>query len=100
MKNEDKIVEPLAEMVKGQDRLIGEVSSMKSEISEMNTEISEMKSEISEMNTEISQMNIEIRKQGLQTAENSRAMLKLVNETRLVAEHEKRISKLELTVFK
>ena len=100
MKNEDKIVELLAEMVKGQDRLIGEVSSMKSEISKMNTEISEMKSEISEMNTEISQMNIEIRKQGLQTAENSRAILKLADEIRLVAEHEKRISKLELTVFK
>ncbi len=72
MKNEDKIVELLAEMVKGQDRLAGEVSQMKSEII----------------------------KQGLQTAENSRAILKLADEIRLVAEHEKRISKLELAVFK
>jgi hypothetical protein len=72
MKNEDKIVELLAEMVKGQDKLIEEVAEMKTEIF----------------------------KQGLQTAENSRAILKLADEIRLVAEHEKRIAKLELTVFK
>ncbi len=72
MKNEDKIVELLAEMVKGQDKLIEEVAEMKTEIF----------------------------KQGLQTAENSRAIFKLADEIRLVAEHEKRIAKLELTVFK
>ncbi len=72
MKNEDRIVELLAEMVKGQDKLIEEVAEMKTEIF----------------------------KQGLQTAENSRAILKLADEIRLVAEHEKRIAKLEITVFK
>lgn len=86
MKNEDKIVELLAEMVKGQDRLVGEVTAMKTEISSMKFEVSYMKEEII--------------KQGLQTAENSRAILKLADEIRLVAEHEKRISKLELAVFK
>jgi hypothetical protein len=79
MKNEDRIVELLAEMVKGQDKLIEEVSELKSEISQVKTEIF---------------------KQGLQTAENSRAILKLADEIRLVAEHEKRIAKLEITVFK
>lgn len=79
MKNEDKIVELLAEMVKGQDKLIDEVSQMK---------------------TEVSQMKTEIFKQGLQTSENSRAIFKLADEIRLVAEHEKRIAKLEVTVFK
>lgn len=72
MKNEEKIVELLAEMVKGQDKLVEEVSQMK----------------------------VELIKQGLPTAENSRAILKLADEIRMVAEHEKRISKLELTVFK
>lgn len=86
MKNEDRIVELLAEMVKGQDRLIGEVSGMKYEVSNVKIEISEMKKEMF--------------KQGLQLAENSRAILKLADEIRLVAAHEKRISKLELTVFK
>ncbi len=86
MKNEERIVELLAEMVRGQDRLVGEVS--------------QMKQEVRNVKEEIQQMNVEIMKQGLQTAENSRAILKLADEIRLVAEHEKRISKLELTVFK
>jgi hypothetical protein len=68
MKNEERIVEPLAEMVRGQDRLVSEVSGMKHEIT---------------------QMKGELIKQGLQTAENSRAILKLADEIRLVAEHEK-----------
>ena len=72
MKNEDKIVELLSEMVKGQDKLVGEVTEMKKEMF----------------------------KQSLQLSENSRAVIKLADEIRLVAEHEKRISKLELTVFK
>jgi hypothetical protein len=72
MKNEEKIIELLTEMVQGQDRLVDEVSQMKTEI----------------------------QKQGLQAAENSRAILKLADEIRLVAEHEKRIAKLELAVFK
>lgn len=79
MKNEERIVELLAEMVRGQDRLVGEVSEMKGEIMQMKSELI---------------------KQGLQTAENSRAILKLAEEIRLVAAHEKRISKLELAVFK
>ncbi len=79
MKSKEKIIELLAEMVRGKDRLVGEVSEMKDQIKHMNTELI---------------------KQGFQTAENSRAILKLADEIRLVAEHEKRISKLELTVFK
>jgi uncharacterized membrane-anchored protein YhcB (DUF1043 family) len=66
MKNENRIVELLAEMVKGQDRLTAEVSEMKTGISEMKTELI---------------------KHNLQIAENSRAVLKLADEIRLVAEH-------------
>jgi hypothetical protein len=72
MKNESRIIELLAEMVKGQYRLTAEVSELKNESIKHN----------------------------LQIAENSRAVLKLADEIRLVAEHEKRISKLELAVFK
>lgn len=79
MKNEDKIVELLAEMVKGQDHLIGEVSGMKKQISKLNSEVVKL---------------------NLSTSENSRAILKLADEIRLVAEHEKRISKLESIIFK
>ncbi len=93
MKNEDKIVELLTEMVKGQDRLVGEVSSMKGEITSMKGEITSMKGEIRSMKDEAI-------RHALNLAENSRAILKLADEIRLVAEHEKRISRLELAVFK
>lgn len=58
-------------MVKGQDQLTDEVSKMKGEIIKLN----------------------------LNTSENSRAILKLADEIRLVAEHERRI-KLESIVLK
>jgi len=86
MKNEQKIVELLAEMVKGQDRLTDEVSGMKKEISSVKKEILNMKGEVVKLN--------------LNTSENSRAVLKLADEIRLVAEHEKRIAKLESIVLK
>jgi hypothetical protein len=86
MNNDNRIIELLAEMVKGQDKLVGEVTQMKNEITGVKNEITEVKREAI--------------KQGLQLAENSRAILKLADEIKLVAEHEKRISKLELTVFK
>lgn len=72
MKNDDRIVELLSDMVKGQDQLTDEVSKMKGEIIELN----------------------------LNTSENSRAILKLADEIRLVAEHERRIVKLESIVLK
>ena len=71
MKNEDRIVELQSDMVKGQDQLTDEVSNMKGEIIKLN----------------------------LNTSENSRAILKLADEIRLVAEHERRI-KLESIVLK
>ena len=79
MKNEKKIIELMGEIVKGQDHLIGEVSGIKKQISKLNNEAVKL---------------------NLSTSENSRAILKLSDEIRLVGEHEKRISKLESIIFK
>ncbi len=79
MKNEKKIIELMGEIVKGQDHLIGEVSVIKKQISKLNNEAVKL---------------------NLSTSENSRAILKLSDEIRLVGEHEKRISKLESIIFK
>jgi hypothetical protein len=81
MKNENRIVELLAEMVKGQDRLTSEVSEMKQEISGMKSDVSGMKSDVSGLKQEMAKHNLQI-------AENSRAVLKLAEEIRLVAAHE------------
>jgi len=59
-----------------------------------------MKKEISSVKKEILNMKGEVVKLNLNTSENSRAVLKLADEIRLVAEHEKRIAKLESIVLK
>ena len=78
MENENKIIELLTETVKGVDRLNGKVAGIEGEVTGMRQEMIKM---IQEMI-----------KQNLQLGENSRAILKLADEIRLVAEHEKRIS--------
>lgn len=93
MKNEDRKVELLAEMVKGQDRLTGEVSEMKNQTLKLNLGVDSLNSRVDKLNSEVVKLN-------LSTSENSRAIMKIADEIRLVAEHEKRISKLESTVFK
>jgi hypothetical protein len=52
------------------------------------------------MKSEFTQMKEEMFKQNLNLAENTRSILRLADEIKLVAEHEKRIAKLELAVFK
>ena len=86
MKNEDKIVELLADMLKGQDRLTDEVSKIGKGQGRLTVEVTKMKGEIVKLN--------------LNTSENSRATLKLADEIRLVAKHERRIVKLESIVLK
>ena len=73
----DKIVELLADMLKGQDRLTDEVSKIGKGQDRLTVEVTKMKGEI------VKQLN-------LNTSENSRAILK----------HEKRIAKLESIVLK
>jgi hypothetical protein len=79
MKNENRIIEILAEVVKKQDVMAGDIASIRSDVTGIREEMV---------------------KHNLQIAENSRAVLKLADEMRLVVEHEKRISKLEHVVFK
>ena len=72
MENEGKIVELLDDMIIRQDAMVVELREVKGEMVKLN----------------------------LQTSENSRPVLKLAEELRLVADHERRISKLEQNVFK
>lgn len=72
MKNEDRIVELLAEMVIKQDSVVEELRNVKSEIMKLN----------------------------LQTAENSRAIFKLADKVEQIADLESRVTKLEKVVYK
>lgn len=72
MKGEERIIELLSEMVQKQDQQTQEMIEMKKGIEKLN----------------------------LQTAENTRAIIKLADKLEEFADHEKRISKLESAVFK
>lgn len=83
MKNEERIIELLAEMVKGQDQTNKRLESL-----EKTTERS------------FDKLEEQVVKLTAQTVENTRAIMKLADKMDDFAEHEKRIQKLEKVVFK
>lgn len=86
MKNEDRMVELLAEMVKNSDRSIAQQKEM----------ISEMKT----MRKEISAMHKDIRKNNIMLSEHSRAIITLAENVDSFSAYDERISELEKKVFK
>jgi len=79
MKNQDKIIELLAEMVHNQD-----ITNQK----------------LDNLEKRVGKTEKELAKTNAQLAEHSRAILKLADKLELVVDHEKRISLLERTVYK
>ena len=71
MKNEDKVVELLAEMIQKQDQIVEELKGVKTEIVKLNLQ-----------------------------SENTRAIFKLADKVDQTTDLENRISKLEKTVYK
>ncbi len=101
MKNEEKIVELLSEMLHKFDVLTEEVSSVKNEISSVKNEISSVKNEVSYVKNEVKNLNNrlgkveeEIVKLNLATSQNSLSLM------RLVEYNDERFSRLEKVVFK
>lgn len=81
-----KIVELLAETLNKFDEMIHELKGMKYGISEVKAEVSQVKTEIVKLN--------------LQTAENTRALIKLAGEVEQIANLHELVTKLEHTVYK
>jgi Na+/phosphate symporter len=81
MENEGRIAELLAESLKRQDTMIGELREVKDELREVKDEMRGVKTEIMKLN--------------LQTSENSRAIMKIANRIETIADLESRVSALE-----
>ena len=81
-----KLFELLAEMVFKQDQMIEEIKLVKTEIGGVKSEVGGVKSEVIKLN--------------LQTAENTRAILKLADKVDSIADLENRVTKIEKAVFK
>lgn len=90
MNNEERIIELLAEMVKGQDQNNNwlDQNNKRLESLEKTTERS------------FDKLEEQVVKLTAQTVENTRAIMKLADKMDDFAEHEKRIQKLEKVVFK
>ena len=79
MKNENRIVELLAEMVHKQDEMVKNQSNTNERLERLETQMIKL---------------------NVQTSENTRAVIKLADKIEDFGEHEKRIQKLEKVVFK
>ncbi|WP_299249889.1 hypothetical protein [uncultured Cytophaga sp.] len=86
MKNEDRMVELLAEMVKNSDRSIEQQK--------------ELISEVKIMRKDISAMHKDIRKNNIMLAEHSRAIITLAENVDSFSAYDERISEIEKKVFK
>ena len=86
MKNEDRMVELLAEMVKNSDRSIEQQK--------------ELISEVKILRTNVSAMHNDIRKNNIMLAEHSRAIITLAENVDSFSAYDERISEIEKKVFK
>jgi peptidoglycan hydrolase CwlO-like protein len=93
IKNEDRMIELLAEMVKNSDKSITQQKEMVSEMKLMRGDIHEMRGDIHEMKKDI-------RKHNVMLAEHSRAIIKLAENVDSFSAYDERISEIEKKVFK
>ena len=107
MKNEDKIVEHLSEMLIRQDSMVVEIKNVKREVTGVKQEVSGvkqevigLKQEVSGVKQEVSGLKGEMVKMNLQSAENTRAIFKLAQSVDQIADLHNRVTKLERTVYK
>jgi uncharacterized protein YoxC len=108
MQNEEKILELLAEVlhkvdvlsvevngIKGEvNGIKGEIRGIKGEIRGIKDEITDIKDEITDIKDDVKDLKDNVVKLNIISAENSRALMKLADNT------EGRLSRLEKAVFK
>jgi archaellum component FlaC len=94
MKNEEKILVLLAEVLQKVDVLSVEVNGIKGEIRGIKDEITDIKDEITGIKDDVKDLKDNVVKLNIISAENSRALMKLADNT------EGRLSRLEKAVFK
>ncbi|MBL0744065.1 hypothetical protein [Chryseolinea lacunae] len=115
MKNEKRIIELLAEVLIKQDTMTGEIrgvrtelkdeiqdlrTELKYEIQDLRGEVHELRGEVYDLKYEVGGMKGELVKLNLQTAENTRAIVKLANEVEKLTDLPDRVSKLEKAIYR
>lgn len=100
MENQGKIEELLAEALKKYDRMLERHDAMIIRQDQMVAKQDETNRMLENVEKRLGGVEDEIQKLNLQTASNTRAVMQLASDLVVVFDHEKRIDKLEGTVYK
>lgn len=93
MKNEEKILELLAESLKGQDRIVARLDVMDSRLDNVETKLGNLEKRTDRIEDQMVKLN-------LRTVENTRAIFKLAEKVEQIADLSNRVTKLEKVVYK
>lgn len=100
MENQSRIEELLAEALKKYDRMLERHDAMIIRQDQMVAKQDETNRTLGNVEKRLGGVEDEIQKLNLQTASNTRAVMQLASDLVVVFDHEKRIDKLEGTVYK
>lgn len=107
MENQSRIEELLSDALRKYDQMLEKhdetnhrLASMENRLETMDQRLSRIDDHMETVEHRLGGVEVQIQKSNLQTSENTRAILKLGNELERVFEHERRIAKLEVTVYK
>lgn len=107
MDNEGKIVELLAESLKGQDRIVDQLKEMNQRLDGTNLRLNETNQRLDGTNQRLDRLETrtekiedQLIKLNLQTVENTRAIFKLAEKVDQIADLHNRVLKLEKTIYK
>lgn len=114
MKNEDKIVELLAESLKGQDRIVAEIKGTNHRLDQtvvrLDQTVVRLDQTVERLDRTVERLdNLEVKvdkiegqliKLNIQTVENTRAIFKLADRVEVIADLHDRVVKLEKAVYK
>lgn len=100
MQNEDKIIELLTESLKGQDRIVTELKGTNQRLDQTVERLDRTVERLDGLETRVDKIDRQLVKLNLQTAENTRAILRLGDKVGEIADLHNRVTKLERTVYK
>lgn len=117
MENQSRIEELLAEALKKYDQMLekhdetnrrltnvegqlGKLDNLEEKLERLDGRLGTIQLKVELSNQRLGNLENQFQKLNLQTAENTRSIIRLRDELQRVLEHEKRISKLEVTAYK
>lgn len=107
MKNEEKIVELLAESLKGQDRIVAELKGTNQRLDQTVERLDQTVERLDRtverldhLEVKVDKIEGQLIKLNIQTVENTRAIFKLAESVESIADLHDRVVKLEKAVYK